>query len=180
MGALRGERYGLEFPGDRRFAKRLIGANAMLLTQPSVLLPTEGDKYQAGPFEITARVLGSQSGGAIELYELALGAATVDYHVHHQMDETIVVLEGEIEFVVDGKTFRRPAGSVAFIPRGLHHGFSNRGPQRARVLIHFNPSGDQHEYFRELERLFASPALDTAALAALQKQYDQELVSPPK
>jgi quercetin dioxygenase-like cupin family protein len=150
----------------------------MLLSQPSVLSPTEGEKYLAGPFAITARVLGSRTGGAFELYELALGPATIDYHVHHNMDETIYVLEGEIEFVVDGEKFLRPAGSVAFVPRGLHHGFSNRGPAHARVLIHFNPSGDQHEYFRELERLFAAPVLDAAALQALQKQYDQELVDP--
>ena len=150
----------------------------MLLSKPSILSPTEGEKYQAGPFDITARVLGSQTGGAFELYELALGPATIDYHVHHNMDETIYVLEGEIEFVVDGEMLLRPAGSVAFVPRGLHHGFSNRGPARARVLIHFNPSGDQHEYFRELERLFAAPVLDGTALHALQKQYDQELVNP--
>ena len=62
-------------------------------------------------------------------------------------------------------------------PRGVHHGFSNRGPARARVLIVFNPSGNQQEYFRELERLFAAPTLDTAALQALQKRYDQELIS---
>ena len=150
----------------------------MLLTQPSVLSPNEGEKYHAGPFDITARVLGLQTGGVFELYELALGPATIDYHVHHNMDETIYVVDGEIEFVVDGEKFLRPAGSVAFVPRGLHHGFSNRGPARARVLIHFNPSGDQHEYFRELERLFAAPTLDTTALHTLQKRYDQELVSP--
>lgn len=56
----------------------------------------------------------------------------------------------------------------------------NRGPARARVLILFSPSGDQHEYFRELERLFAAPSLDAAALQALQKQYDQELIPPPQ
>ena len=93
------------------------------------------------------------------------------------MDETIYVLEGEIEFIVSGEKFARTAGSVAFVPRGMHHGFSNHGPSRAKVLILFTPSGNEHEYFRELERLFAAPALDTAALQSLQKQYDQELVS---
>lgn len=148
-------------------------------SQPSVLSPTEGEKFHAGPFAITARVLGPQTGGAFEMYELALGLATIDYHVHHNMDETIYVVEGEIEFIVSGETFLRPAGSVAFIPRGVHHGFSNRGPARARVTILFTPSGNQPEYFRELERLFAVPTLDTAALQVLQKRYDQELVAPP-
>lgn len=86
-----------------------------------------------------ARVLQSQSGGLFELYDLSLGAATIDYHVHHKMDETLCVVEGQIEFNVQGKKFLRPAGSVAFVPRGLHHGFTNLGPARARVLITFTP-----------------------------------------
>jgi quercetin dioxygenase-like cupin family protein len=145
---------------------------------PSVLSPTEGEKFLAGPFTIMARVLGSQSNGLFELYELALGKATVDYHVHRTMDETIHVLEGEIEFVVGKEKFLRPAGSTVFVPRGIHHGFSNRGPARARVLLLFTPSKNQHEYFRILAQLFGAPKLDAAALAAAQKKYDQELITP--
>jgi mannose-6-phosphate isomerase-like protein (cupin superfamily) len=117
-----------------------------------------------------------QSGGGFELYDLFLGPFTVDYHVHDTMDETLTVLEGEIEFVVAGSKFRRTAGSVAFVPHGVHHGFTNHGPARARVLALFTPSGRQNEYFRKLEQLFAAPTLDAVALAALQKEYDQVLV----
>lgn len=146
-------------------------------SRPSVLSPAEGETFVAGPFTITGRVLGRQSGGAFELYELVLGGpATIDYHVHNTMDETLCVVEGEIEFLVSGETFPRPAGSVAFIPKGLHHGFTNHGPGAARVLVLFTPAGNQDEYFRELERLFSAANLDTAALQALQKRYDQELV----
>jgi quercetin dioxygenase-like cupin family protein len=148
--------------------------------QPSVLSPSEGDVFRAGPFTITARVLGTQNGYAFELYELTLGAATIDYHVHHRMDETLAVIEGEIEFIVANQRFLRPAGSVAFVPRGVHHGFTNHGPNPARVLVLFTPAGDQHEYFRALERLFAAPTLDAEALQDLQKQYDQELVPLPQ
>ncbi len=150
----------------------------MSIPQASILSPAEGEKYNAGPFAISARVLGPQVNGLFELYELALGTATIDYHVHHKMDETLYVIEGEIAFIVAGETFVRPAGSVAFVPRGLHHGVSNRGPARARVMVLFTPSGNQHEYFRELERLFAAPTLDAAALQTLQKKYDQELITP--
>jgi quercetin dioxygenase-like cupin family protein len=143
---------------------------------PSVLSAQEGEKYNAGPFDIRARVLGTQSQGLFEMYELALGKATVDYHVHNTMDETIFVLEGEIEFNVVKEKFLRQAGSVAFIPRGVHHGFSNLGPARARVILLFTPSRNQHEYFRELEKLFAAKTLDTAALKASQAKFDQVLV----
>jgi quercetin dioxygenase-like cupin family protein len=148
----------------------------MSASKPSILSPTEGEKYRAGPFAISAQVLGSQTNGGFELYELALGAATIDYHLHRKMDETNYVVEGAIEFLVAGETFQRPAGSVAFVPRGVHHGFSNRGPARVRVLILFSPFRNQHEYFPELERLFAASTLDKAALQAIQKRYDQELV----
>jgi quercetin dioxygenase-like cupin family protein len=146
-------------------------------TQPLVLSPTEGEKFEAGPLAFRVRVLSDQTGGSFELHELAMGPATIDYHIHRRMDETLYVVEGDIEFIVSGEKFMRPAGSVAFVPRGVHHGFTNHGPARARVLIHFSPSGNQHEYFRGLERLFAAPELDAAALQSLQKQYDQELVS---
>lgn len=141
-----------------------------------VLGPDEGETYDIGPFHIVARVLKDQSGGLFELFELSMGQATIDYHVHHQMDETLCVVEGEIEFIVEGKKFLRPAGSVAFVPRGLHHGFTNLGPAKARVLITFTPPTGQHEYFRRLEQLFISGAPDMAAVAELQMTYDQQLV----
>ncbi len=149
-----------------------------MATQPFVLSPTEGETFEAGPFHIVSRVQGSQSGGLFELYELAMGPATIDYHVHNTMDETLCVVEGQIEFNVAGKKFPRPAGSVAFVPRGVHHGFTNHGPGRARVLITFTPSRSQNEYFRELEKLFSAASLDKAALQALQRRYDQQLIDP--
>lgn len=147
-------------------------------TLPFVLAPREGETFSAGPLHIVSRVQGDQSRGAFEMYELTLGPGTVDYHVHRSMDETLYVVEGAIEFNVAGKKFPRPVGSVAFVPRGVHHGFTNRGPAQARVLITFTPSRSQDEYFRELEKLFAAPSLDTAALAALQRRFDQQLVEP--
>lgn len=148
----------------------------MLPPNSSIRSPDEGERFVAGPFTISTRVAGSQSGGVFELYELSLGPATIDYHVHHKMDETLCVVEGAIEFIVAGEKFQRPSGSVAFVPRGIHHGFTNHGPAQARVLIFFNPARDQHLYFRELQKLFAAKILDTGALSALQRAYDQELV----
>ncbi len=123
-----------------------------------VLAPEQGEIFRAGPFHIVARVSGEQSEDAFELYDLALGPATIDYHVHEKMDETLCVVEGAIEFNIAGKKSLRPVGSVAFVPRGVHHGFTNRGPGRARVLITFSPSRNQHEYFRALAKLFEAPA----------------------
>lgn len=149
-----------------------------MASNPFVLRPDEGEVYDIGPFHIVARVLQNQSGGLFELFDLSLGAATIDYHVHRKMDETLCVVEGQIEFNVQGTKFLRPAGSVAFVPRGIHHGFTNPGPARARVLITFTPPTGQHEYFRQLQKLFQAATPDPDAVAALQRKYDQELIPP--
>jgi quercetin dioxygenase-like cupin family protein len=143
-----------------------------------VLAPEQGETFSIGPLHIVERVSGAQSQQAFEMYDLALAAATIDYHVHQTMDETLCVVEGAIEFNIAGQRSLRPAGSVAFVPRGVHHGFVNRGPGRARVLITFSPSRGQDEYFRALARLFEAPTVDTQAVAALQARYDQSLVPP--
>lgn len=147
--------------------------------QAFVVSPNEGEAFPAGPFHIVSRVQGGQSNGLFELYELTLGpGGVVDYHVHNTMDETLTVLEGQVEFNVAGKKVSRAPGSVAFVPRGVHHGFANAGTGKARVLLLFTPSRLQHEYFRGLVKLFAAPTVDTAALQALQKKYDQDLIKP--
>ncbi len=145
-------------------------------SQTFIVSPEEGETFTIGALKIVSRVVGAQSGDAIELYDLIMGPFTIDYHVHHTMDETLCVIEGEIEFTVAGEKFLRKAGSVAHVPRGVYHGFSNLGPGPARVLALFNPSGNQSDYFRALEKLVAAPNPDVAAIQALQKQYDQELV----
>lgn len=148
--------------------------------EASVLSSDEGEVFTIGAMKIVSRVVGTQSEDALELYDLIIsGPFTIDYHVHMTMDETLCVTEGEIEFIVDGNTFLRKAGSVAHVPRGVHHGFSNLGPGPARVLALFNPAGHQSDYFRELEKLVAVPTPDMAAIHALQQRYDQELMPQP-
>jgi quercetin dioxygenase-like cupin family protein len=144
--------------------------------EPLIASPNQGEDFRLGELRIVSRVQEGQSAGALELYELILGPFVIDYHVHRNMDETLCVVEGEVEFIVTGRRYRQAAGSVVFVPKGVHHGFTNHSPGRASVLVLFTPAGSQHEYFRRLEQLFAAPSMDTAALQALQKQYDQELV----
>ena len=150
----------------------------MIAIPAAVKLPGEGETFQLGPLTLVNLVSPDQSGGAFEMYELSAGPATVDYHIHRRMDETIYVVEGEIEFTVASEKFLRPAGSVAFIPHGVHHGFSILGPATAKVVIVFTPHGNQQEYFRAAQALLQAPTLDTNALRELQLRYDQELIPP--
>ena len=70
---------------------------------------------------------------------------------HHAGEtESFYVLDGEIEFHIDGRSLRAGAGRHVPIPDGAVHAFAAVGERPARVLI-LNAPGAMHErFFTEL------------------------------
>jgi hypothetical protein len=159
--------------------------------------PEAGETFTLGALRIVGRVIGAQSGNAIELYDLVRGNSPSIITCITQRSlvrspfcaESILrVIEGEIEFTVAGEKFLRKAGPVphvprmchacvvhvscmcracvVHVPRGVDHGFSNLGPGPARVLVLFNPSGNQSPCFRTRDKLEAAPTNDGSGLPA--------------
>ncbi|MBV8955009.1 MAG: cupin domain-containing protein, partial [Solirubrobacterales bacterium] len=56
-------------------------------------------------------------------------------HWHEDLDEAFYVLEGEIEFLLDGQWRRAVAGSTVFVAAGTVHAFRNASDQPARQLV---------------------------------------------
>ena len=56
-------------------------------------------------------------------------------HWHEDLDEVFYVLEGEIEFLLDGHWRRAVAGSTVFVPAGTAHAFRNASGRPARQLV---------------------------------------------
>jgi uncharacterized cupin superfamily protein len=56
-------------------------------------------------------------------------------HWHEDLDEVFYVLEGEIEFLLDGEWKRVTAGSTVFVPAGTVHAFRNPSDSPARQLV---------------------------------------------
>ncbi len=54
----------------------------------------------------------------------------------HEDSEAILVIEGETEMTIDGKTYRGKAGDLYFIPSGLEHGISNVGDTPCRYFAY--------------------------------------------
>ncbi len=52
----------------------------------------------------------------------------------HETDEVVLVVEGEMEFVVDGKVHHPKVGEELFIPAGASHSARNVGTETARWL----------------------------------------------
>jgi quercetin dioxygenase-like cupin family protein len=128
------------------------------------------------------KATGDQTGGAFGLIEQVLPAGFASpYHVHHAEDETFYVLEGEVTFISGDRTIKATAGSYAFLPRDLPHGF--KVDVSARLLILATPAG-----FEQFVIEMGEPARDTSAppasppdmekLMRLAAKYQLEILGP--
>jgi mannose-6-phosphate isomerase-like protein (cupin superfamily) len=132
---------------------------------------------------VTFYALGEDTGGAFTLFEEDVAPQTGAMpHLHHEEDQAFYVLEGEHEFVCDGRAFAAPAGSFVYVPRGTTHSYENVGTEPGRLLILSTPAGGTERLFLELgepatEGSPPPPAgpLDLAAFRATVQSYGSDI-----
>ncbi|MFW6150834.1 MAG: cupin domain-containing protein [Chloroflexota bacterium] len=59
-------------------------------------------------------------------------------HTHQDVEQIMVVLEGSIDTIIDGKLYPMKKGDVAVLPPGVEHG-AYAGPKGAHVVDVFSP-----------------------------------------
>jgi quercetin dioxygenase-like cupin family protein len=64
-----------------------------------------------------------------------------DPHTHADRTDSFYVLEGELDFHVDGREFRGGPGTFVAAPPGVPHGFKKNEPGTARFLNIHAPGG---------------------------------------
>lgn len=90
-----------------------------------------------------------ETGGAWSLFEeeIPLGMGPPPHR--HPWDEAYYVLDGEIDFEIDGEPLRIRAGDFARFPANTVHAFKGASAAGARVLI-FAAPGHSSEFFEDL------------------------------
>ena len=149
--------------------------------------PGEGKSFwMAGEELATIKVRSEDTGGAYSIAEVTMPPQVgPPAHIHHTQEETFYVVEGEIEFAIDGTTTRATAGSVLRISRGVLRDYRNVGSGTARVLVLFAPGGFE-EFFKEVgEPVTATSAPpegppDVEMLVAAAAKHGCEIPPPPK
>lgn len=138
---------------------------------------------------VTTKADADETAGAYSLTEhLVSPAGCPPPHVHVHEDEAFYVLEGQMEFEVDGVVTPAGPGTFAFVPGGAVHTFRVRS-STARMLVMTSgrtpaPAGGLHHFFMTLgvpaaARVLPEPAApDVAALVALGSEHGIEFVAP--
>lgn len=97
-------------------------------------------------------------------------------HRHANEAETIHVVEGEFEMVVDGHRLRIGAGETVHIPKGVVHSGSNVGAGSGRRILVFSPAGIE-DFFLEAGSPSAEREADAAAARAAAARHGWEFPS---
>jgi quercetin dioxygenase-like cupin family protein len=127
-----------------------------------------------------------QTDGRFTAFELRLPKGFASpLHSHSREDEFFLVLSGEVRVRHGDDVVEGVAGSLAYSPRGISHGF-HVDSEEARLLLFFGPSGVEG-FFREAAtpaRSFGPPPADEPvpdrdALVEIMSRHGQTVVGPP-
>jgi quercetin dioxygenase-like cupin family protein len=134
------------------------------------LRPGEGTAAPLGKINLCFKA-GAADSAHYFVAEMTLPPGSANPLHGHASEETIYVLDGEVEMVGDGGDRRRAApGAVLHVPPRAAHGFVNVGAGVARLLMIGTPT--QETYFRELSA--ALRARDPAAVPQVRARHGIE------
>ena len=100
---------------------------------------------------VAYKITSNQTGGAYSLFEVETPPGIgLPPHVQHREDEAFCVLEGEYEFLVEGRTIKAGTGSLIYVPKGNLHAHINVGEGISRMLVSQTPGGLHERFFEEV------------------------------
>jgi quercetin dioxygenase-like cupin family protein len=93
----------------------------------------------------------------------------------HDWDEAYYILDGEIDFEVDGNPVKSRTGDFNYLPRGTVHSFKGASSSPARVLIFAAPAHGS-DFFRELNDEVHSLPEDGAKIPEIGRKHGIEFL----
>lgn len=144
------------------------------------------DRFEAstrlGLEPIDCKISGKDTANAMCVFEFT-GSTCGPKHSHHDQDEWIYILEGELDIVVGEVKFQATRGETIFLPRTVPHAWATSGNRPAKVLNTYQPAGQMEKFFHEIGKYTGGPAVHEALtldeLRKLFTDHGMELLGPP-
>lgn len=146
--------------------------------KPSAIPPGGGQTITVLGMKITVRLSASETGGACYIFESATEPGDgVPPHVHSREDEIFEVLDGDYEVLLGENRFKAAAGTIAYFPRDVVHGFTNTGTAPAKYRIVVIPGTNFEEFFKELSSLPTDLPPDMAKVVEIFDRYGLPIIT---
>ena len=150
-----------------------------MAAQGIVVPPEEVQLSSTSPRSFALKLPAGATGGSIMMFEEIVPAGTKStYHLHHDSDEVVYVLSGELTFKIGDQVTVGGPGTCAFMPRGVAHAWKSTGTETGRVLFLYTPggAGGLIEEQQRTHRTFAS--MSERELADVLQRHGWEIVGP--
>jgi quercetin dioxygenase-like cupin family protein len=95
----------------------------------------------------------------------------------HDWDEAYYVIDGALDFEIDGEPVRIGAGDFAYLPRNTVHAFKGGSTNPARILIFAAPAHSS-EFFKELNREVRVVPEDLSKVPDIGERHGIEFMPP--
>jgi mannose-6-phosphate isomerase-like protein (cupin superfamily) len=141
--------------------------------EAAVLGPGEGRKFWTSLSYGAVKVEPGNADFSVFREQPAAGRTRAAPHAHRSYDEAWFIIEGTVEFLLDGRHERQAAGAFIFVPRGVTHSFANPGPGPARILV--IGSSPAQAMVEEIGRLAQENRMTKENIADLYQRFDSEL-----
>jgi quercetin dioxygenase-like cupin family protein len=141
--------------------------------------PKGGPNYDWSADHTFVKVSAADTGGQYTLMEDNLKANfALGLHLHRSHAETFYVLEGSVDFYIDGDWMTAEPGTCLHVPPGIEHAcIMADGCDAARMLMIFQPAGFDL-FLAELAQMDEADFADKAKMAALNAKYDIVNIGP--
>lgn len=125
---------------------------------------------------VSLLVTGQQTQGRFALVETVVRRAEdPPLHSHTHEDELVYVVQGEVDFYLDGKRLECAAGDCVFLPKGSEHTYCIKS-EEARLLVLLMPAGLEG-YYQELDKpIDAEQSVER--LITVSARYGVEIMGP--
>ena len=97
-------------------------------------------------------------------------------HIHPDQDEYLYMLEGRLDFMLDGADEFATAGDLVRLPMGMPHGIFNKSEQIAKTLFWVSPTRRLYDLFWGIHNMKQQNPEDVVKLAA---EHNIHFLPPP-
>jgi mannose-6-phosphate isomerase-like protein (cupin superfamily) len=97
----------------------------------------------------------------------------------HDWDEAYYVVEGALDFEIEGKPVRVESGGFTYLPRNTVHAFKGASASPARVLIFAVPAHSS-AFFKDVSREVRTVPDDLTKVPAIGRRHGVEFLPPRK
>ena len=130
--------------------------------------------------DLVWKITSAMSRGAyVAFVQIGPPGTGVPMHIHHNDEENIFVIEGELVFQLADEKFEARKGDMLNLPKGTPHGFRITGDESARILFTIDLSRDS-DYETMFAGLVGLAPGDFDRIKAVCGANNVEFLTPPQ